>query len=89
PDDAETLAPYLSNAANALYDAADRVYTVATSLEERGMGGVLEDVQAFARRRPAAFLAGAAVVGFGLGRAVRASSFDDAEEPPTVGRRAR
>lgn len=89
PDDAQTLAPYLSNAVDDLYDAADRVYTLASDIDERGLAGLLQDVEAFARRRPAPFLAGAAVAGFGLGRAIRASSSDEAEEPATTARRAR
>jgi hypothetical protein len=85
PEEAETLVPYVSNAADALYDAADRVYSLAADIDERGLGGVLQDVQAFARRRPGAFLVGAAVAGFGLGRAVRASSSDESESNPPAG----
>lgn len=85
PEEAETLAPYVSNAAEALYDAADRVYSLAADIDERGLGGVLQDVQAFARRRPGAFLVGAAVAGFGLGRAVRASSSDESGSNPPAG----
>ncbi len=88
PEDAETLTSYLSNAVDALYDAADRVYTLASDIDERGLAGLLRDVEAFARRRPAAFLTGAAVGGFGLGRAVRGSSSDEAEEAVTSARRA-
>ncbi len=84
PEDADTLVPYLSNATAAVHDAADRIYTLAADLDERGLAGVLEDVQAFARRRPGPFLVGAAVAGFGLGRAVRASSSQDAEPPSPV-----
>jgi hypothetical protein len=89
PEDAGTLAPYVSNAAEAVYDAADRVYTVAANIDERGLGGVLEDVQAFARRRPGAFLVGAAIAGFGLGRAVRASSSEEPESPSSARGRSR
>ena len=81
PEAAETVQPYVANAADAVYDAADRIYSVAADIDERGLGGVLEDLQAFARRRPGAFLFGAAVVGFGVGRAVRASSGEDEEAP--------
>ncbi|MEU6868778.1 hypothetical protein ABZ924_37085 [Streptomyces sp. NPDC046876] len=42
--------------------AADRI-------EQRGPDGLLGDLQNFARRRPGAFLAGAAVAGFLVGRA--------------------
>jgi hypothetical protein len=86
PDEAGTVRPYVSNAADTVYDAADRLYTLASDIDTRGLTGVLDDLQAFARRRPGAFLLGAAVAGFGVGRAVRASSTDDgeAEAPAAV-----
>ena len=88
PDEADMLLPYVSNAADAVYDVADRVYTLATDIDEQGLAAVLDDVQAFARRRPGAFLLGAAVVGFGVGRAVRASKGDDdGESAPMAGGR--
>ena len=77
PEEAETVRPYVTNAADAVYDAADRLYTLASDIDTRGLTGVLDDLQAFARRRPGAFLLGAAVVGFGVGRAVRTSSGED------------
>ncbi len=80
PDDAQTVRPYVTNAADALYDAADRVYTLASDIDERGLTAVLDDLQAFARRRPGAFLLGAAVAGFAVGRTVRASSTGDGGE---------
>ena len=80
PEDAETVRPYVADAADALYDAADRVYSLASDIDERGLNGVLDDIQAFARRRPGAFLLGAAVLGFGVGRAVKASSGENGEE---------
>ena len=89
PEDADTLAPFMSNATDALYDAADRLYSLASDIDQRGLGGVLDDVQAFARRRPGAFLLGAAVAGFGLGRAVRASSSGDDQPVSSGGRRSR
>lgn len=76
PDDAETVKPYVANAADAVYEAADRLYGLATDIDTRGLTGVLDDLQGYARRRPAAFLVGAAFAGFGIGRAVRASSSD-------------
>jgi len=79
PDDADTLRPYLSDAATAVYDAADRVYGLAQDIDERGLSGVLDDLSAFARRRPGAFLLGAAVAGFGVGRAVRASKGESSD----------
>ena len=41
---------------------------------KRGPQGVMDDVSAFARRRPGIFIAGAVGVGFLVGRAVRATS---------------
>lgn len=86
PQNADTLAPYVSNAADAMYDAADRLYGLASDIDERGLTGVLDDVQVFARRRPGAFLLGAALAGFGVGRVVRASSADDGDGagPPAL-----
>ena len=90
PEDADTVVPYVSNAADAVYDAADRLYSLAEDINERGLGGVLEEVQAFARRRPGAFLLGAAVAGLGVGRAVRAAKDEGEDQPaPGAGRRLR
>ncbi len=88
PDDADTLRPYVSDAATAVYDVADRVYSLATDIDEQGLTAVLDDLQAFARRRPGTFLLGAVAAGFGVGRAVRASKGDDdAESAPMAGGR--
>ncbi|WP_227015031.1 MULTISPECIES: hypothetical protein [Nocardiopsis] len=46
----------------------------ADFLEERGVDGLLEETKNFAQRKPMAFLAGAALAGFVVGRAVKASS---------------
>ncbi len=47
---------------------AQRGAQTADYLEQRGPDGVLAEVRSFARRRPAAFLLGAAVAGFAVGR---------------------
>jgi hypothetical protein len=86
PEEATTVQPYVSDAASAVYDAADRVYGVIDDIQTRGLSGVLDDVQSFARRRPGAFLVGAALAGFGIGRAVRASSSDG--QPDTAASRS-
>ncbi len=93
-DDAENLKPYLSSAADAVYNAADRVYDLSSDIDNNhGIAGVLEDLQSFARRRPGAFLLGAAVAGFGIGRAVRANQSNrsdgdpDLDGPGTITRR--
>ncbi len=51
--------------------AAQRVHTLATWLEAREPGDLVEELRAFARRRPGAFLAGAAAVGVVAGRMTR------------------
>jgi hypothetical protein len=52
--------------------AADGGHRAADYLEERGAGGVVNDVQDIARERPAAFLGGAALAGFAVGRLAKA-----------------
>ncbi len=73
PEDATTVQPYVSDAANAVYEVADRLYGIARDVDNRGLTAVLDDVQEFARRRPGVFLLSAVAAGFGVGRAVRAS----------------
>ncbi|MDQ6726883.1 MAG: hypothetical protein M3066_12060 [Actinomycetota bacterium] len=75
PEEAGPLAQYAEQAAGWL-DAC------AAEIEERGLEGIAADVTDFARRRPGVFLAGAAVVGFGVGRLIRsgAVSANGAEE---------
>jgi hypothetical protein len=82
PEQAGPLLEYAEQAATWLDDAASYI-------EERGIEGLATDVVDFARRRPALFLAGAAVVGFGVGRLIRSgavSSNGDADELERGGR---
>jgi len=65
PEDAGPLRDYATEIGQRTQRAADQLRT-------RGADGVLDDVRSFARRRPGAFLAGAAVAGFMVGRLVRA-----------------
>ncbi len=51
--------------------AADRIEGAASRLEQREPGDLLEGVRDFARRRPGAFLIGAAVAGLAAGRLTR------------------
>jgi len=67
PADAGPLAEYAEQAA-AWLD------TCAAEIEDRGLEGLVADVTDFARRRPGIFLAGAAVVGLGVGRLVRSGA---------------
>jgi hypothetical protein len=64
PEQAGPLVDYAEQAATWLDGAAAHI-------EERGLDGLATDVVDFARRRPAVFLAAAAVLGFGVGRLVR------------------
>ena len=68
----------------------ERVWRAAEQLRTDGADGVVRDVQSFARRRPGAFLTGAAAAGFLVGRLVkaqRANSNDD-QSASFDGRRA-
>jgi hypothetical protein len=55
---------------------ADRLYQAASEIEIRGASGLLEEAQDCARRRPGAFLFGAALIGFGGGRLLRGAKMD-------------
>jgi len=67
--------------------AAEWLDNCAAHIEERGLDGLATDVVDFARRRPTVFLAGAAVVGFGVGRLIRSgavSSNGDSDALPEL-----
>lgn len=64
-------APSDSPARSLAAQAADGGHRTADYLEKQGVDGVLSDVQSFARRRPAAFLGGALLAGFAVGRMVK------------------
>ncbi|MFF1461934.1 hypothetical protein [Streptomyces sp. NPDC058330] len=57
-----------SSAARAVRQVADGGHQVASRIEHRGPEGLVGDLQDFARRRPGAFLAGAALLGFATAR---------------------
>ena len=80
PAEAPTVQGYVQRAAETLLDAADRAYGLSDDVQDRGIGGVLSDVQTFARRRPGAFLLGAAAAGVVAGRAVRAAKVEAPQE---------
>ncbi|GAA3398761.1 hypothetical protein [Streptomyces roseoviridis] len=58
-----------STVAGVARQLADGGEQAAARIEQRGPDGLVGDLQDFARRRPGAFLAGAAVAGFLVGRA--------------------
>ena len=51
--------------------ASERLHTAAERIGSRGLDGLVDDVQSFARRRPGVFLAVAAASGFVAGRLFR------------------
>jgi len=59
-----------------LSDLEQRVQRYAQSVQSRGPSALASDVTAFARRRPMAFLFGAAFAGFAVGRLVRAGAMN-------------
>ncbi len=67
PEEAGPLVDYAEQAAGWLDDTASYI-------EERGLEGLASDVVEFARRRPGVFLAGAAVLGLGVGRLIRSGA---------------
>jgi gas vesicle protein len=62
--------------------AGDRVRQVANRIDQRGVEGVLNDVQDFARRRPGAFLFGCAAAGFVVGRLIRGGAASSGDGSP-------
>ena len=63
----ETLASYVDL-------ASDHMKRVADQIREKGVADLLDDVQVFARRRPALFIGGALLVGFGIARFLKSSA---------------
>lgn len=69
-----------SPAQSLVREAGQRAHGVADYLDGRQPGDFLADIQQFGRRRPGAFLAGAAVAGFLAGRLIKAAK--NAEPAP-------
>jgi hypothetical protein len=63
-----------------VWQAAERLDQVADEIELRGIDGLVDEVSALARRNPTAFMVGAAVAGFGIGRILRASAASSDDE---------
>lgn len=74
-DQAEALAAGRPQEAGAVADyvrqAGGKAREVAGRLDQRGIQGLLNDVQDFARRKPGVFLVGSAAAGFAVGRLIR------------------
>jgi hypothetical protein len=56
--------------------AADQIDRFSDAIRDKDLGGLGHDVSQFARRNPLAFAAGAATLGFVIGRLLKASSRD-------------
>jgi hypothetical protein len=54
--------------------ASDQMRRFADTIRQRGVDEMLDDVHAFARRRPALFIGGAFLVGLGVARFLKASA---------------
>jgi len=74
--------------------ASDQMRRFADQIREKGVGDMMEDVNRFARRRPALFIGGAFLVGIGIARFLKSSassgddrSYDDfsSVDPMTAG----
>ena len=63
----ETLASYVDT-------ASDQLKRFADNIRQHGIADMLDDVHAFARRRPALFIGGAFLIGLGIARFLKASS---------------
>ena len=63
----ETIASYVDM-------AGDQMRRFADQIRQKGVADMLDDVHAFARRRPALFIGGAFLVGLGIARFLKASA---------------
>ena len=66
----ETIASYVDM-------ASDQMRRFADQIRQKGVADMLDDVHAFARRRPALFIGGAFLVGIGIARFLKASADRD------------
>jgi hypothetical protein len=65
-------------------EAGARLRSMADRLSSRGFDGVVDDVQAFARRKPGAFLAIAGATGFVAGRLFRGAQAASSSDTPST-----
>jgi hypothetical protein len=63
----DTLASYVDT-------ASDQMKRFADQIREKGVADLLDEVQVFARRRPALFIGGAFLLGFGIARFLKSSA---------------
>ncbi|MFC3126107.1 hypothetical protein ACFOD4_13650 [Pseudoroseomonas globiformis] len=70
-DDLEETSPEI---ARHVRSAADSISSVSASLRDRSVGDLLNEVNGFARRQPAAFFGAAVLAGFAITRFAKSSS---------------
>jgi hypothetical protein len=75
-------APGESQARSLVAQAADGGHRAADYLDKHGVAGMTDELKGFARRRPGAFLAGAALAGLAVGRMGKAGSKARSSQPP-------
>ena len=63
----ETIAQYVDMASDQMKKFADRI-------RQRGVSDMMDDLNQFARRRPALFIGGAFIVGLGIARFLKSSA---------------
>ena len=73
----ETIARYVDQASDQLRRFADQI-------RQKGVGDMLDDINGFARRRPALFIGGAFLVGLGIARFLKSSAERDLYESDTT-----
>ncbi|MEL6288248.1 MAG: hypothetical protein AAFQ35_05645 [Pseudomonadota bacterium] len=61
-------------------DVADRVQSFGDTLEDRDLDDMAQSVRRFARQRPAAFVGGALLLGFAVGRFLQSSDERDRQD---------
>lgn len=71
---AEGNAPQNGMTTDLTRQAADKVQEIASWIEQRDAGSLLEEVRQLARRKPGAFLIGAALAGVAAGRLTRGAT---------------
>ena len=71
---ADQLGKEMPQAAGFIHSAADRLQSAASSMRERPIEDLVAGFRDFARRQPAAALAGSVLAGFALARFLKSSS---------------
>ncbi|GAB5415633.1 MAG: hypothetical protein Cons2KO_32360 [Congregibacter sp.] len=64
---------------------AESLASVSDSLRDKDLGGLVSDLNAFARRNPSIFLGGAALVGFAASRFAKATTAEAEDTPQGPG----